>query len=134
MSTRRTMGRFVRAAALAITAVAVVAMPAAAQSGVAGKWTLTLNTSEGVMSMDLELEQNGSEVLGTGSFAMAESLEISDGLYEDGVVSFLIHMGIDGQFITAEVEAEVDGDAMEGDVYVPEMGEGASFTGKRQEG
>ena len=53
--------------------------------------------------------------------------------YEDGVLSFLMHVSMEGQWFTVEMEADVDGDEMAGEAYVPEMGAGMPFTAKRHD-
>ena len=124
------MRRSARTISSCLLAFALLAAPAAAQD-VAGAWTFTMDTPQGVMTMDVVFAQDGAEVTGTADFAMAEATEISDGLYEDGILSFLMHLGFEGQWITVEMEADVDGDEMVGEAYVAEMGEGSSFTAKR---
>lgn len=126
------MRRSVRNIAFSLLAFAILAVPAAAQD-VAGTWAFTMDTPQGEMVMEVVFAQDGAEVTGTADFAMAEATEISDGLYEDGVLSFLMHLGFEGQWITVEMEADVDGDEMTGEAYVAEMGEGSSFTAKRSD-
>lgn len=128
------MLRTVKGLGLTLSMLVLISAPASAQDGVAGTWALTFDTSQGVLTAEIVLQQNGNEVTGTGDFDMAEAVQISDGLYEDEILSFLMHIGIEGQWLTVELEAEVDGDEMEGEAYAPDMGESASFTGKRSEG
>jgi hypothetical protein len=88
------------------------------------------------MEMEFVFEQDGTEVTGTASMpAMpeVEGLELSDGVFEDGVLFFLMHASVQGQWYTVEVEADVDGDEMVGEAYMAEMGASA-FTGKRKPG
>lgn len=129
------MIRAVRTFALALALAALASAPAAAQDSVAGKWIVTMNSPEmGQMSMAFEFEQNGTEVTGKAdlsSIPEVESSEISDGLYEDQILSFLLHVSAQGQWMTAEIEADVDGDEMVGEVYMAEMGQAAPFTAKR---
>ena len=126
------MRRLAHTLSLSLLAFALLAVPATAQD-VSGNWTFTMDTPQGVMTMEVAFAQDGDEVTGEADFAMAEATEISDGLYEDGVLSFLMHLGFEGQWITVEMEADVDGDEMVGEAYVPEMGEGSSFTAKRSD-
>lgn len=126
------MRRLAHSISLSLLAFALLAVPATAQD-VSGNWTFTMDTPQGVMTMEVAFAQDGDEVTGEADFAMAEATEISDGLYEDGVLSFLMHLGFEGQWITVEMEADVDGDEMVGEAYVAEMGEGSSFTAKRSD-
>ncbi len=126
------MLRVTRTFGLILALAALAALPAAAQDSVAGKWILTSQSPEtGSISSEFVFEQNGTEVTGTASIDIVEAAEISDGLYEDNVLSFLLHVSIEGQYFTAEVEADVDGDEMTGEFYVPDMGQGIPFSGRR---
>lgn len=113
------------------------AVPASAQDGAAGRWTVTLSAAGmGEMTMELDLQQDGSKVTGTASLPIPEieGTRLTDGLFEDGVLSFVLHVGVQGQWHAVEVEADVDGDAMIGEVYMAEMGVVTPFTGKRASG
>ncbi|MGB1778615.1 MAG: hypothetical protein ACPHQP_03585 [Longimicrobiales bacterium] len=124
-----------RGFALLLTLFALTSLPAAAQDGVAGTWLMTMSSPEvGTVESEFVFEQNGSEVTGTAELQLVDDVEISDGVYEDGVLSFLMHVSMEGQWFTVEMEADVDGDEMTGEAYVPEMGAGMPFTAKRQDG
>ena len=129
------MNRIRNTLVLAFTLLTLAVGSASAQDSVAGKWIFTISSPEiGEMSMAMEFEQNGTEVTGTADLASipdVEESEVSDGLYENGVLSFLLHVSAQGQWFTAEVEADVDGDEMVGEVYMAEMGQAAPFTAKR---
>ena len=127
------MQRTVRGFGLLFTALALAAIPASAQEGVAGTWTLTISSPDvGTMDSEFVFEQDGTEVTGTAELQMVDGAEISDGVYEDGVLSFLMHVNLEGQWFTVEMEADVDGDEMSGEAYVPDMGMAMPFTAKRQ--
>ena len=129
------MSRLARGFCLSLTVLALAASPATAQESVAGTWMFTMNAPQGVVNMTVVFAQHGTEVTGSAEleldFPMAT--EISDGLFEDGTLSFLLHVGVEDQWFTVEMEAEVDGDEMTGEAYLPEMG-ASSFTAKRSEG
>ena len=128
------MHRTARGFGLLMTVLALTAVPAAAQESVAGTWIMTITSPEvGTMESEFVFEQDGSEVTGTAELQIVDGVEISDGLYEDGVLSFLMHVSMEGQWFTVEMEADVDGDEMTGEAYVPEMGAGMPFTAKRQD-
>ena len=121
---------------LALTVLAVAAVPSQAQD-VAGKWIFTMEGPQGQVEVAFNFDQSGSEVGGSvdmSAIPEVESAEISDGLYEDGILSFLMHLGAQGQVFTMEMEADVDGDEMVGEAYMAEMGQGMPFVGKRADG
>ena len=131
------MRRVVHSFAVVFALIAFAAVPANAQDSIAGKWVFTMSAPEiGTLEVPFEFMQNGSEVTGTLKFPMpeVEGAEMSDGLYEDGIFSFLMHVAAQGQWITVEMEADVDGDEMVGEAYVAEMGQSMPFTAKRADG
>ena len=129
------MHRTARRFGLLLTMLALTAIPASAQEGVAGTWIMTITSPDmGPMESEFVFEQDGSAVTGTAELQIVDGVEISDGLYEDGVLSFLMHISMEGQRFTVEMEADVEGDEMTGEAYVPEMGQGMPFTAKRQDG
>ena len=132
------MLRTARTLAASLALFALIAAPSAAQDSVAGDWVMSMSDPNmGEMEVLISLEQNGEEVSGTVSMpAMPEieGMRMTDGEYVDGVVFFLIHASMQGQFMTVEVEADVDGDEMVGEVYVPDAGQAIPFTGKRSAG
>ncbi|MGB1658007.1 MAG: hypothetical protein ACPHO4_11720, partial [Longimicrobiales bacterium] len=78
-----------RGFALLLTLFALTSLPAAAQDGVAGTWLMTMSSPEvGTVESEFVFEQNGSEVTGTAELQLVDDVEISDGVYEDGVLSF----------------------------------------------
>ncbi|MGB0543845.1 MAG: hypothetical protein ACPGPI_09005 [Longimicrobiales bacterium] len=128
------MQRTARSLGLLLTMLSLVAVPASAQDTVAGTWLMTMSSPEiGTVESEFVFEQDGSEVTGTAELQLVDDVEISDGLYEDGVLSFLMHVSMEGQWFTVEMEADVDGDEMAGEAYVPEMGAGMPFTAKRHD-
>lgn len=126
--------RVLRASAFALAAMVAFAASASAQS-VAGTWNVVVQSPEqGNIEMQFVLEQDGSEVTGTAvSSSMPElgSMTISDGLFEDGVISMLMLISVEGQSMTVEIEGDVDGDEMVGESYVVELGAAAPFTATR---
>lgn len=129
------MSRLARGFCLSLTVLALVASPAAAQESVAGTWMFTMNSPQGVVEMTVVFAQDGTQVTGSAELELDFPMdaEISDGLFEDGTLSFLLHVAVEDQWFTVEMEAEVDGDEMTGEAYLPEMG-ASSFTAKRSEG
>jgi hypothetical protein len=121
---------------LAFALVALASVPANAQDSVAGKWIFNMTGPQGDMAVEFIFEQSGSEVTGTVTLEVPEieGTELSDGLYEDGLLSFLMHVSAQGQWFSVEMEAEVDGDEMVGEAYMAEMGQAMPFTAKRAKG
>ncbi len=121
----------------ALALLAVLGSPVVAQD-VSGHWVVTVQAPDyGEIQFDFMLEQDGTAVTGEAvgsSMAEIESMELSDGLSEDGVFSMLLHIGAQGQFLTAEVEGDVDGDEIVGEIYIAEMGSSAPFTAARKKG
>ena len=125
------MLRIVKSACLSLALLGLLAASALAQD-VSGTWLFDLDTPEGAMQMQIVFQQDGTAVTGEAQFDMVEDTEISDGVFEDGVLWFMLHVGVGAEWISAEVEAEVDGDDMTGVTY-SEFGT-VTFTGKRSEG
>jgi hypothetical protein len=119
---------------LTLALLLVVALPAAAQDSVAGKWIFNMQTPQGPMDSEFVFMQNGSEVTGTADLQVVDGATISDGLYEDGILSFLLHVSMEGQSFAVEMEADVTGDEMTGEAYLAEMGAAMPFTAKRAAG
>jgi len=126
-----------RSFALALALLVLAAIPAAAQESVAGKWVITSTSPEmGSIEMIFELQQDGTTVTGTADLSAIpeiDAVELDEGLYEDKILSFLLHVSMQGQWFTAEVEGDVDGDDIVGETYIDEMGMATPFTGKRVE-
>ncbi len=129
------MIRPLRSLSLLVAAIALLSVPVSAQDSVAGSWLVTVSSPDmGDIEMTFHLEQEGTEVTGTADLSAipeVEGSQISEGLYEDRILSFLLSVSVQGQWFTVEVEADVDGDEMVGDTYMAEMGQSAPFTAKR---
>lgn len=120
----------------ALVLLAGLSAQASAQDSVAGTWVFSMEGPQGAMDVEFVFEQSGSEVTGTVDMPVPEieETEVSEGLYEDGILSFLVHVGVQGQWFTVEMEAEVDGDEMVGEAYMAEMGQAMPFTAKKAGG
>lgn len=129
--------RWLRPLCLAVFATALSVAPAVAQDSVAGSWIFTVESPDGTggtMDIPFAFEQEGTAVSGSVDLSVIPQVQgarIADGEYVDGVLFFLLHISAEGAVLTAEVEAEVDGDEMEGEVYLPDMGQVSLFTAKR---
>lgn len=127
---------WLRPVRLALLGLAIAAAPALAQDSVAGNWIFTVESPDGAGTMEVPFvfEQNGTEVTGTVDLSVipqVQGAQIAEGEFVDGVLFFLLHVSAEGQVMTAEVEADVSGDEMEGEVYLPDMGQVSLFTAKR---
>jgi hypothetical protein len=130
------MIRTAKSLGLTLALVAATAASAAAQESVAGDWIFTMSSPQGMIDVEFVFEQDGSEITGTVNLAAIPEVEnamISEGIYEDGVLYFVMSVGVQGQWFDVEIEADVDGDEMVGEAYAAEMG-AAPFTAKRKAG
>lgn len=127
------MNRFAKAATLSLVAVLATSLSAAAQTSVAGKWVLTVQGPDGPADIMAAFTQDGSSVDGSFEVPMVGGAEMSEGMIEGGKLSFVLDVDIEGQWISIEVTADVDGDAMQGSFYVAEFGS-MPFRGKRADG
>jgi len=120
----------------ALALLLLAAASVAAQS-VAGDWIVTVGSPDGATTIDVlfSFDQTGDMVTGSADLSeilQIEASEITDVTYHDGVLSFVLRIAPAGaEWITLEVEAEVDGDEMQGRAYVAELGQAQPFTARR---
>ena len=123
---------------------------------VTGTWTITYSQmgrqggQAREVSMEITLQQNGTEVAGTTMMAMGrgrggaeapapQEVAITDGKMEDGVLTFSLTRGMGERTMTTVYTATVDGNTMEGTMTMPAMGgmgerEPTPFKGVKKEG
>lgn len=117
-----------RVAALASVLV-LVAWTAFAQDSVAGRWTLEVDSPQGVMKVGLTLNVDGEALKGTIASEMGESA--FTGSVKEGAISFSFDMSGPQGPMTITTKATITGDDMKGEM---DYGMGvAPFTGKRTE-
>ena len=122
------------ATCLALLALLALTVPASAQVDVTGKWTIEIASPDGtVQQHPIELTQDGSDVTGSVPNPMAGVTETAEGTIEGSTLIFVVDYEMNGQPITIEVKAEIDGDAMTGTITMADFGS-IPFTGKRDEG
>jgi hypothetical protein len=110
---------------IAAIVASTVALPA--QSGVAGNWTLTVDSPQGATQATLRLAVDGATVKGSISSDMGET-PLSGTVSGDQVKFQFDYSGPSGA-ITITSTATVSGDDIKGDM---DYGQGtAPFTGKR---
>ena len=126
------MNRIARVAGLSLFVLLATTSSVAAQANVAGNWILTLDSPQGPADVTAVFAQDGDTVTGELELPMVEAAEMSEGKIDGNKLTFLLSVSFDGTWYTLEVEAEVDGDAMEGSLYMAEMGS-FPMTGKRTE-
>lgn len=117
-----------RVAAMA-TALVLSAWTAFAQDTVAGRWTLEVDSPQGLMKVGLVLNVDGEALKGTIASEMGESA--FTGTVKDGAISFTFDMSGPQGPMTITTKGTVTGDDMKGEL---DYGMGvAPFTGKRSE-
>ena len=108
---------------------AVSCAVALAQPGVAGNWTLDVDSPQGIMKVDLVLALQGEAVTGSIASEMGESK--FTGSAKEGTVTFTFDMTGPQGPMTIITKATVSGDEIKGEM---DYGQGvAPFTGKRAE-
>ena len=116
---------------LALVAALALAAPASAQADVAGTWAITIQGPEGPAEASATLEQDGSMFSGTISVDQAEGASIENGTVVEDVISFELIVSVQGMDIVLQVEGQVDGDMIEGEMFVPDFG-GFPFSAQRE--
>jgi hypothetical protein len=124
--------KIITIAGIALLALAVQVAPAMAQANVAGTWTLTLEGPEGPIDAEVVLTQDGGSVMGTIEMPDVDSADLEDGMIEGNALTFMLIISVQGQEIALEATSEVDGNAIEGELYVPDFG-GFPFSAVRAE-
>ena len=132
------MTRLAQRLALTVLLVGASTLPAAAQQSIAGTWLFTIDSPDmGRMTMSVVFEQEGAKVVGKAelpSLPDIEAVELTEGTYEDGKLAIGLDVAVQGQWFSTSVSADVDGDQMTGEIWVPDMGYGVPFTGTKQTG
>ena len=117
-----------RVGALA-SALVLVACTAFAQDSVAGRWTLEVDSPQGMMKVGLMLNVDGEALKGTIASEMGESA--FTGSVKEGAIAFTFDMSGPQGPMTITTKATITGDDMKGEM---DYGMGvAPFTGKRSE-
>lgn len=123
--------KIIAVAGMALLALAVQVAPAMAQTNVAGTWMLTLQGPEGDVESTVVLTQDGSAVTGTIVMDQVDAAELTNGKIEGNTLTFVLAISVQGMDIQLEATGEVDGNSMEGELYVPDFG-GFPFSAVRQ--
>jgi hypothetical protein len=126
------MKKIMTVVGLALFAFAALSAPVVAQANVAGTWTLTLEGPEGPVESTIVLTQDGSDVTGTIVMDQVDAAELTGGVIEGNTLKFVLAISVQGMDIALEATGEVSGDAIEGELYVPDFG-GFPFSAVRTE-
>jgi len=114
--------------ALAIVAVVALAGPAAAQ-GIDGAWEVSLETPQGVTTIDATIKQQGEAVTGTVVSPLG-SVEFK-GTFVDDTLTIAYSVPVQGQTIDITMKGKRTGETMAGMVNFGGLGE-APWTAKRK--
>jgi hypothetical protein len=115
----------------ALLLAAVMAAPASAQANVTGTWAITIQGPEGPAEATATLTQDGSTFTGTIEVDQAEGATIENGMIEGNTISFQLVVDVQGMQFPLDVQGEVEGDSIEGQMFVPDFG-GFPFSAERQ--
>lgn len=136
----RLAGRWVGRLAAAMVALAAIGFsapaPVAGQESVDGRWIFSIEApdSAGAIQIPFVFEQDGSSVTGrpdVSIFPQVQAAEISEGTFQEGVLSFQLRVGAGEEWVTIQVEAEVDGDTMTGEARIPGFEQTSTFSAER---
>jgi hypothetical protein len=106
------------------------ALPALAGDGVAGKWTATIENPRGTNEVTMEFTGSDEELKGTWSDRRGSS-DLADVKFADGKLTFVRNLEFNGNAVTINYSATIDGDTMNVTMSTP-RGE-REFTAKRAE-
>ncbi|MCH7890302.1 MAG: hypothetical protein IH921_02245 [Gemmatimonadetes bacterium] len=101
------MNRIPKASGLTLFALLLLTAPVAAQANVAGKWTLLLESPQGIAEISATLEQDGTTVTGVLELPDVEAVAMSNGMIEENKLTFILTMSFQGQEIAMEVTADL---------------------------
>jgi len=98
-----------------VLAILLLAAPyVAAQSTVAGGWTMTFQTDQGAVEADMMLKQDGQKVTGTLTSPQGEAP--MEGTFTDGKLLMSLTVDAQGQVLTITFSGVLDKDTLKGDV------------------
>ena len=106
----------------------MMALPASASDDVLGKWEATVETRRGNNDIVMEFTKSDGKLAGTFT-ARRGTEQLEDIAYADGKLTFTRNTEFQGNAITLNYSATVDGDTLKVTVSTP-RGE-RSFTAKR---
>jgi hypothetical protein len=121
-------------ALLSLTVLTVLATsaPVAAQEGspLTGAWTLSFTSSQGSVSLPLELRQEGTVLRGTSGSALGYRTDFDEGRVDGTSFAFDVFVEVEGDWYPLIFSGRVEDDELTGNVDIPD-GTRATFRGVR---
>jgi hypothetical protein len=117
---------------LTVLTVLAFSAPAAAQDApsLTGAWTLNFTSSQGSVSLPVELRQEGAVLRGTSGSAMGYRTDFEEGTVEGTTFSFDVFVEVEGEWYPIGFTGRIEGAELTGNVDIPD-GTRASFRGIR---
>jgi len=109
----------------------MVALPARAQTNIAGDWDVTIQAPQGANTVRVTFKQDGSKVSGIFKSQLGE-LPFQDGTIDGNDLKFGFAIPIQGQSLDITMTGKVDGESITGKAQFGGFGEG-DWTAKRVE-
>ena len=113
---------------LVIANFAALAVPAGAQEGLSGSWTLALET-EPAQTVEANIQQSGAAV--TAQISSSSGPVDAEGTYVDGVLTLYYTAYMNGQPAEVRLSASLTDEGMAGALLLNNTTE-IGFTGKRK--
>ncbi len=107
---------------------AVLTVAVAAQTGVAGEWSVTFETEQGSSGATMTLTQDGEKVMGSMVTEMG-TFEF-EGTFTDNKMKWVMEIDAGGAFLEITMEGTLDGDEIAGTLDLGGYG-GGDWTAKR---
>ena len=120
----------------ALVLAVLIAAPAAGQEasdGLAGAWTLNFSSSQGSVSLPVELTPEGPELRGTSGSALGFHTDFGEGVITDDGFIFEIWVEVSGEWYPLVFEGSLEAGELTGRVEIPD-GTRSSFRGVRPTG
>jgi hypothetical protein len=102
---------------------ALLALPAFAQTNIAGDWDVTIQAPQGANTVRVTFKQDGSKVSGIFKSQLGE-LPFQDGTIEGSDLKFGFSIPIQGQSLDITMTGKVDGSSITGKAQFGSFGEG----------
>jgi len=100
------------------------------ESPLTGAWTLSFTSSQGSVSLPVELRQEGAVLRGTSGSAMGYRTDFEEGTVEGMAFSFDVFVEVEGEWYPVGFTGRIEGEELTGNVDIPD-GTRANFRGVR---
>ena len=120
--------KYLQAVVASLSVVLLAPGAAVAQSGLAGDWEITLNTPQGMNTVNLSLTETGDKLTGELSSPMG-AVPVT-GTNTAGAMALTAHLDISGAAIDIGMNGKLEGESLNGTVKFGDFGE-FPFTGRR---